>query len=254
MQKITLEPVLDILFASEYDLKIDTTVDNTTVTVLRGSDVYAILYNWYGDYIMTYGKPAAGPADQFKLLWNSWLYRMGPNIQKIATAMLKDYEPTARRQIKKYFASADQLDTATETYTPDGTKTETNAHTGAITDSGGVDKSIYGFNSTAAVPSDSETNGNTRTFTNTDTKTDSFTDYTETREKTFENTLTVSTPAGDLAGNKTHTDYTETTEIDDAAALICAELDLRFHDVFADLVRQFVDEHFYYVGVVTYDD
>lgn len=254
MQKIILEPVLDLLFENEYDLSITATIEGDTVTVLPAANTYTILYTWYGDYIMQYGKPAAGPADQFKLLWTSWIYRMGPNIDKIVAAMLKDYDPTVRKYMKKYFASADQHDTQTETYTPAGTKTEATAHTGSITDSGGKDTGIYGFNSAAAVDQQKETDGNTRTFTNTDTKTDSFTDYSETREKSFENTMTVSTPEGDLTGNKTHADYSETSETDNTAGLICAELDLRFRDVFGDLVRKFADDNFYYVGCVSYDD
>lgn len=253
--KINLNPILDMLWANEYEMKIETTVNGNTVVLLRSADTYAILYNLYGDYILHYGKPSTSPVTQFKLLWESWLYRMDSSIQRMAAAMMADYDPLYQKQIQKYFASADQRDTVTDTYTPTGTKAETNAHTGSITDSGGADASIYGFNSASAVPSDSETNGNTRTFTNTDTKTDSFTDYTETREKSFANTLSMDTPAGTLEGNQTHFDYSEQYETENPAALISAELDLRFRDYCLDLIRQFVNENFYYVGAVSmYDD
>lgn len=247
MMQTKIEPVLDALYAAEYDLSI--TVDS--VTVLRSEDTYSILYNRYSDYIMTYGKPDISPVNTFKSLWATWVYRMTPNISKMFAGLLADYDPTVRRQIQKYFASADQRDTDTEVYTPAGTKTETNAHTGSITDTGNKDTSIYGFNSGTAAPSEDISDGNTRTFTNTDTKTDSFTDYSETRTKTPSNTLTMSTPAGDFTGHDTHFDYNEVYEIDNAAAMIAANIDLYMHDYAAELLHKFVNDNFYYVGTVS---
>lgn len=251
-ERVEVEKVLDLMWIAEYDMSVTITIDGSELEILRNVDVYGLLYDEYHDYIVKYKSNTSG-VSKFENAWESYVHRNYEGLARQVAAFIAQYDPISNAVMIEHAADGEKLDTRTNTFTPAGTKTEDTAHTGTVSDSGSTDSGIFGFNSTAAVGSETETDGNTRTYLNNDTLTTTYSsDYAETRTDTADNTLSIETPNGTLTGyNKGTEHYIKRTGYNGSPAeLLGEELRARCYDIGAEFVRRFADMNFYFVGVI----
>ena len=266
------------------DLKIEVTSGGTTVNLMNSQYVYLHLDMLYGGYRWYYPTLYAYNASVFYGLWQQWLQRNASNIVRQYNALLEDYNPIYNYDLTEQAADGSRHDKTTDTTTPSGEMTVTTGHTGTdtTTPSGqmqvasahtGTDTttdSKWGFDSSAAVPSDQsallhgETVTDTTTFTGyktelthgeTVTDTTTFDDYQTERTTEHENDQSMQLPDGTTA-----TGYADASEhylrrygnigVQTAADILGGELAIRVHDLALEWLRRFGDEYFVYVGDV----
>lgn len=234
-ETIELQEILTRMLENEYDLKIIAhDAENNEITLFSGAPLYEFFATKFGEYQFRYSG-IFGAVESFRISFENYKIRNQNNIDRRYQALTADYNP-----INNYDMTENETHTTTnenaKTNTVDGTKTQTGTITDAATTN--ATNKVYGWNSGSGVNSD-ETSGatnNTKTH-NLSYGDDTITTDHETGETVTERELTRSGNIG----------------VTTSAQMIAGELEIRVHDLAAEILYEFAHEYLYCVGVVSYE-